>query len=401
MNRITIHLSLLVGCFLTLFSACQKDQLPTNPAASVEEADAAINDILKKEGLMGLSVAVVKNDKLVFSKGYGFVNQETKQPATNESIFLIASISKTITGMAVMQLVEQGKLGLDTDINNYLPFKLTNPKNPNATITCRHLMTHTATIVDAHYEQVANPALYTFGGDPTLSLADFARAFFVPGGTYYSPNSFGSGNPGGQYEYTNLGIALLGYVVEAVAKKPFDQYTNEMIFGPLGMTKTSWRLRDLPAAELAMPYTDKNKPYGHYTFADYPNGGLRTTVNDLSKFLRAIMLGGVFNGKRVLSVTSVAELERIQYPTLPGAERQGLVWGYVSPADVGASPAQGLPAQVFGHAGGEQGVFTLMFFDPVSRAGAIIFTNEDIASEQGYQRLIDLELSLIQLGAAQ
>jgi len=306
MNRLITYRALLMGCFLTLFSACQKEQIPTNPSASIEQADATINNILKKERLMGVSVAVVKNDKLVFSKGYGLANQETKQPATNESIFLIASISKTITGMAVMQLAEQGKLGLDTDINQYLPFKLTNPKNPNAIITCRHLMTHTATIVDAYYEQVANPALYTFGGDPTLSLADFARAFFTPGGTYYSPNTFGSGSPGGRYEYTNLGIALLGYIVEAVARKPFDQYTNEMIFRPLGMTKTSWRLRGLPAAELAMPYTDGNKPYGHYTFADYPNGGLRTTVNDLSKFLRAVMLGGAFEGRRVLSAGSVA-----------------------------------------------------------------------------------------------
>ena len=391
---------MFLSCFLTVFSACQKGQIPASPT-SIEQADATINDILKKEGLTGLSVAVVKNDKLVFSKGYGFANQEAKQPATSESIFLIASISKTIIGMAAMQLVEQGKLGLDTDINQYLPFKLTNPKNPNAIITCRHLMTHTATLVDAHYEQVANPALYTFGADPTLSLADFARAFFVTGGTYYSPDSFESGNPGGQYEYTNLSIALLGYLMEVVAPKPFDQYANKLIFRLLSITKTSWRLRDLPAAELDMPYTDQNKPYGHYTFADYPNGGLRTTVNDLLKFMRAVMPGGAFEGKRVLTKTSVAELKRIQYPTLAGAERQGLVWDYVRPADVGASPAPGLPAEVFGHAGREQGVFTLMFFDPVTRAGAIIFTNEDIATEQGYQRLIDLKLPLIQLGAAQ
>lgn len=101
---------------------------------------------------MGLSVAVVKNDELVFSKGYGLANQETKRPATDESIFLIASISKTVTGMAVMQLAERGKLGLDTDINQYLPLKLTNPKKPNAIITCRHLTTYTATIVDGHYD---------------------------------------------------------------------------------------------------------------------------------------------------------------------------------------------------------------------------------------------------------
>ncbi len=385
MKRMFTPYTLLLGILLTVVSACREKEpaTPANAALTIEQADATINDIIKQEGLMGLSVAVVKGDKLVFSKGYGLANQETNQPATNESIFLIASISKTATGMAAMQLVEQGKLSLDTDINQYLPFKLTNPKNPQAVITCRHLMTHTATVVDAHYNQVANPALYTFGSDPTLSLADFTRAFFVPGGTYYSPDSFGAGSPGGRYAYTNLGIALLGYIVEVVAKKPFDQYTNDMIFAPLGMTKTSWRLRDLPAAGLAMPYNDQNKPYGHYTFADYPNGGLRTTVNDLSKFLRAVMLGGALNGKRVLSAAGIAEISRIQYPTLAGAERQGLIWGYVRPTDVGASPGPQLPTEVFGHAGGEQGVFTLMFFDPATRAGAIVFTNEDVASEKG------------------
>ena len=85
------------------------------------------------------------------------------------------------------------------------------------------------------------------------------------------------------------------------------------------MTRTAWRLRDLPATALAMPYSAERTPYGHYTFPDYPDGGLRTSVDDLSKFLRAVANGGALGGARILQPASVAEMLRVQYPAVPRA----------------------------------------------------------------------------------
>lgn len=351
-----------------------------------------IEDQMARHNFVGLSAAIVKDGRLIWSKGYGWANKEQQTPATDESIFLIASISKTITGVAAMQLVEQGKLDLDTDINDYLPFQLTNPHQPSAVLTCRHLMTHTSGIVDDHYNTVATQNLYYYGSDPKLSLADFCRAFFPPTGTYYNAGTFALTEPGLAFSYSNLGVALLGYIVERAAGQPFDQFTQTTLFGPLGMSKTSWRLQQLPAGELAMPYDEAGKPIGHYTFADYPNGGLRTNVKDLAAFLIMFMVGGTRRGQRILSQASVTEMARVQYPTVTGADRQGLIWG---------GAAYRTYSNLLGHNGGEQGVNTLMYYNQDTRTGFILLLNKTFTQESQYEGMLAIAGNLLAVGEKQ
>jgi CubicO group peptidase (beta-lactamase class C family) len=358
--------SLILVLFLFGISGCKEDVSPKNDKliSEVSQLDPFMTKLLTDYQTMSLSAAIVSADKLTWSNGYGFANKETGKQATAESIYLVASISKTVTGVAVMQLVEQGKINLDTDINSYLPFELINPKNPSSIITCRHLLTHTSGITDANLGNVYEDLLFV-NQDPTTSLAQVCEGFFIKSGAFYNEDTFSASASGTSFEYTNIGIALLGYVVEVVAKKPFYQFTKENIFEPLGMTRTSWRLADLPVAELAMPYDENNQPYGNYTFADYPNGGLFTSPNDLSKYLRAFMNGGILNGVRILTEASVTEMQKIQYPAIESI--QALAWN---------AEDYDLDRNLRGHLGAERGVATLMYFDQDSKVGVIAFMNK-------------------------
>ncbi|MDX2303948.1 MAG: serine hydrolase domain-containing protein [Microscillaceae bacterium] len=376
-------------CFIALTS-CKKDGASPKDGdliTKTSQLDAFLTKVMNDYNTVSLSATITKEDKLIWSKGYGFANKEANKIASNESIYMVASISKTVTGVAVMQLVEQGKINLDADINTYLPFEVKNPKNSASVITCRHLLTHTSGIVDNHLGEVYEQLLY-MDEDPTLSLAEVCEGFFTTNGDFYSPDTFTDKLSGAEFNYSNIGIALLGYVVEVVAQKPFYQFTKENIFEPLGMTRTSWRLADLPSADLAMPYDENNQPYGHYTLADYPNGGLFTTVDDLSKYLRAFVNGGILNGTRILNQASVTEMQKIQSPTI--APLQGLAWN---------ADNYDLNRNLRGHLGAERGVATLMYFDTDSKVGAIVFMNKLPESEEiGFEIVQKLLANLLNVG---
>jgi CubicO group peptidase (beta-lactamase class C family) len=337
-----------------------------------------------------ISAAIVRVDSLIWSKSIGTANKALNTKATNDTAFLIASISKTVTAVAAMQLVETGKLDLDRDINTYLDFKIVSPKQPTAIITLRHLLTHTSGITDDYYSQVAEPALYYKDIDPSVSLRDICRAFFLTGGQYFNTMTFAATAPGTQFSYSNIGIMLVGYLVERAAGFDFAVYCRERIFRPLGMTKTSWRVADFSPRDLAMPYDGEGLPLGNYTFADYPDGALRTTVKDLSQFLRAFILKGSFNGQTILKSTSVDEMRRVQFPKLTGAETQGLVWAGTGDAFPNLS--------LVGHAGAEQGVSTGMFFDPDTGVGAIFFQNRLAQTEEEQTAAVTLFSDLIRAG---
>jgi CubicO group peptidase (beta-lactamase class C family) len=165
-----------------------------------------------------------------------------------------------------------------------------------------------------------------------------------------------------------LASALVGYLVERISQTPFDTYCKNNIFLPLGMTKTEWRLANTPISELVVPYSadipNQNNP--HYTFPDYPNGGLRTTTLDLANFLRAIIQNGTLNGTQILSASSMMQMETLQF----GSTEQCLSFYYDS--------ING--KRVLGHTGGEKGVTTAMYYDTDTNIGVIVFNNDDDAN---------------------
>ncbi|OSZ82549.1 hypothetical protein CAP35_04580 [Chitinophagaceae bacterium IBVUCB1] len=347
---------LLVGLF-----SCKKDEDLT--VSSKDELEQKLKAELEGKGFPSISYSVVKNDKVVYSGAMGYADKNNKIPATDNTRYLVASVSKTITAVAVMKLVEQSLIGLDDDINQYLPFSVRNPNFPNDKITLRMLLSHRSSISDDHQETFN---LDCYGTDCAMSLEQYFNAVFISTGQYYSANNFSNSKPGAAEDYSNLGSALIGYMVERIAKTPFNIYCKNNIFTPLGMNKTEWRLANTPISELAVPYSDEIKsPNPHYTFPDYPNGGLRTTVSDLSIFLRMVMLNGSINKIRILSESTMAAMKTLQF----GSAEFCLSFYY--------DTYNG--KRVLGHSGGEKGVTAEMFYDTNTNVGVIVFSNEEDA----------------------
>jgi CubicO group peptidase (beta-lactamase class C family) len=334
-----------------------------------------------------LGVAITKGDKLIAARGYGFANAATQTPATADSVFAVASISKTITAVAALQLVEAGKLDLDADVSRYLPYKLTNPLVPGAIITARHLLTHSSGIVDDYYYTTtqAEDVYYSFGKDSPVPLATLVSTLLAPNGRNFSALSFRATAPGTAIEYSNLAVALLGVVIERIAQTSFEIYTRDKIFRPLGMTRTGWRLADFAAADVVLPLKSDGTSYGRYTFPNLPASSLLTTPNDLSVFLRAIAMGGTLQGVQILKSTTVAEMIRPQFPAVEGGDHQGLVW---MDFPVGGRP-------VWGHTGGEIGIQTMFGFDPVTKVGAVFFMNRDFPEDADLGAIVDGVYALV------
>lgn len=379
---------LLHAGIVVLLAGCGGGSGSSAPKIDTGRAAALISDFATQTNRSSVAAAVIKQGTLLWSQGVGTANKALSTKATDDTVYLVASVSKVITAAAAMQLVETGKLNLDADINTYLPFKVVNPELPTAVITMRHLLSHTSGIVDDYYNAVSYPALYYRDADPDISLADWSRAMFTASGSLYSRASFTANAPGTQYSYCNIAYALAGYIVEVVSGEPFDDYCRRHIFEPLGMTSSSWRVRDFAAARMGMPYDLDGSALGNYTFADYPDGGLRTTAKDLSRFLRAMILDGSLEGHTILKPASVAEMRRPYFSTAGGAAWQGLGWE--------AGPA-GPYTVLIGKAGAERGVSAAMAYNPATNAGAIILTNKGFDSDADANAMQSLMVSLVGL----
>ena len=254
-----------------------------------KEAENQIAKYIIDSHVPGIAYCVVKGEQMIWSGGAGWANMEEKIPMSIDGIMNIASISKTFTATAVMQLWEKGLLNLESDVNTYLPFPVRNPRHPDVPITIFQLLTHTSSIADGKsYDASYAP------GDPSVSLEDWIQNYLIPKGKYYMAKSnFHSWKPGSGNAYSNIGFGLLGYIVEQVTNTPFNLYCNTNILDPLGMNNSAWFLSEIDTQNHITPYRDQ-KPLELYSFPNYPDGLMRTSVRELSYFLLAIMNGGEY-----------------------------------------------------------------------------------------------------------
>ena len=235
----------------------------------------------------GLGTAAIHQGEIVWARGFGRANIATGLLATADTPFMLASVSKTVMAVALMQVWEQGKFGLDDDVNILLPFPVRNPNFRDDPITPRQLLTHTPSFRD---NWGTLTPLYVHGDSP-ISLETVCHDYFAPGARYYErKKNFHTYGPGTRYSYCNIGATLAGYLVEAITGKPFDQWCIHNIFKPLGMDNTSWHLAGLDPNEVTMPYRYKPSgyyPYGHHGYPDYPDGQFRTSARSPSSLLRS------------------------------------------------------------------------------------------------------------------
>jgi CubicO group peptidase (beta-lactamase class C family) len=282
------------------------EAVPAVPAHPLEKADveAFFDGILplqlERSDVAGATVMVMQDGNVLLEKGYGYADAKAKKPVDpNATIFRLASISKLFTWVSVMQLEEQGKLNLDTDINQYLDFQI----RPafNKPVTLRNLMTHTG-----GFEEVLNDIIVV---DPkqTVSLRDDLiqnqpKRLFPPGQVS---------------AYSNYGVGLASYIVQRASGKPFEQYVQEHIFAPLAMTHSSFRqpleksLASLPSEGYRSNTT--KPPVGFEMLNPVGAGGLSSTASDMGRFGQALLNGGELDGKRILKPETLARMWTPQF----------------------------------------------------------------------------------------
>jgi len=300
---------------------------------SLESPDGDTSFNLKMRLMMrfarmsSLSIAIVKNDSIVWYQGYGFSDRLLLQRPNKDTLYMVGSTSKTITATALMQLYENESYDFDLDdnVSEWLPFDFKNPKYPDVNITFRMLLAHQSSIYDYGLSELK----YLFSYRPF----SYVEEILMPYGEDYHPEYWGDYPPGTGANYSNFGFILLGYIIERMTGQSFEQYCQDQIFKPLGMKNTSFSMENLDKSNLAAPYFWIGGVYTRIPKTDFvfydPAGGLYTTVEDLSHLFIAHQNGGVYNDVEILDNSTLDLMHTVQYPdSIPyaGVLRFGLGW---------------------------------------------------------------------------
>jgi CubicO group peptidase (beta-lactamase class C family) len=374
-NRIASVIAAAALCLLTVpLALATQSQAPLPVDATL---DGFIMQRMDEAGIVGLGAAIIVDKRVVWSQGYGFADRETATPFTPDTVMNIGSISKTITGVAMMHAVQEGKLSLDEDINHYLPFKVSNPHYPQEKITLRQLATHTSGITDSWpvYRRT-----YHYGGDAPQALGEFLAGYFTPGGAHYSTDNFLNARPGRLREYSNIGAGLAGYIVEMAVKAPLNLYSKRHIFTPLQMDNTAWFLSEVPKAKHSRLYVAQDGlsiPIPLYGATTYPDGGVRTSVADLSKFFIALLNDGHYEDTAILHKPMVDQMLSFQYTDANKPENVNL-----AEDNSGLFWATKRNLTWIGHGGSDPGVKTEMLADLSKEIGVILFSNTSLSGQE-------------------
>jgi CubicO group peptidase (beta-lactamase class C family) len=269
--------------------------------------DALIPSQLRNRNIAGAVISVVKDGQLLFQKGYGYADVEENKPVLpDETLFRPGSISKLFTATAVMQLVEQGKLDLDRDVNDYVDFAI--PKTYQQPVTLRQLLTHTA------------------GFEETLKNLFVANERDIKPLRTYLVNEMPARifPPGKIPSYSNYGFTLAGYIVERVSGEKFERYIENHILKPLGMNHSTFD-QPLPAQlapQMSKGYLSASKKPRDFEWVQAaPAGALTTTAADMTRFMLAFLQDGAVDGVSILKPETVRQMETRQFefhPMLPG-----------------------------------------------------------------------------------
>ncbi len=271
--------------------------------AALHLLDVWLQAQVELRALPSLAVGIVYDQQLLWSKGYGYADLATQRPADLHTVYRIASITKLFTATALMQLRDAGALQLDDPVAKHLPwFQVQNPFDDAPAITIRHLLTHAAGL--------PREAAFPYWADRNFPTAEQMRAAL--------PSQSLALLPGTQWKYSNLGLALAGEIVEAVAGMPYAAYVQQHILDPLGMTQTyvqptpetpnlatGYGLRPAQGPREVVPFTDCK--------GITPAANMASCVADLAKFAMLQLRGGPAGGAQILKGASLREMHQIHY----------------------------------------------------------------------------------------
>lgn len=418
-RRSLLGLALLGGMNRVLAAAPASNG--AGPHAELDAELAAIADN-KACQLASLSVLAIRRGNVVYQKQFGqrFLGALgiAPKPANERTMYRIASISKMMTTLAALRLVEEGKLALDTDISDYLGYILRNPYHPNRELTLRSLLTHTSSLRD--------DAGYSWPCDIAL------KSVLLPGGKYYGTGNMWARNapPGDFFTYSNLGWGLIGTMMERVTGERFDLLMKRLLLDPLGMhggynpsefsaedtanLATLYRKRttDTEIWNAAGPWIAQvddvsvrppQRPVGIDSYIVgtnatpfSPTGGLRVSAADLGKVMLMLMNDGIHEGRRILKSASLQRMFTRQWTYDGnggnGDSERGLYnrWGmgnqqFPDRPGTGMQVVEGGGFSGVGHLGEAYGLISSFIFDPVTRNGMIMLIGGVSSDPEAYK----------------
>jgi CubicO group peptidase (beta-lactamase class C family) len=383
MLRLAIIASML-GCTSMQYPATPPG---TSSTAITSSLDSTLAQLFALDLAPGMSIAVVRDTQVIYAKGFGWADVEARRPVTPQTIFYIASTTKSFTGLAATLLDEQGRIDLDAPLSRYLPTaKLQAPLDPDS-ITLRSLLSHTHGIGND------GPIVFrtAFTGEHTNDQLLTLLAAHPP------QTSGGQVSRG--YVYGNIGYNVAALAMDVTLRESWRDVLQRTIFQPLGMTSTSAYVSRMPRERLAQPYRWEptgfaRLPYGKGDGNMQAAGGLVSTAADMARWLEAHINGGVVDGRRIFSATAIAETHRRQ-ATLSQNPRGLALNGYGFGWQIGTLG----PDTILNHGGGFSGFSTSMSFMPQRRIGVVVMANDNgtgsaltaLAARAVYAKLISGE----------
>lgn len=327
------------------------------------QAEVCIRDLMQQSQVMGLSVSVVKKNKIIYTHSFGLKDSANNTPLTNDCLFRIASISKSFSATSIMQLAEARKLSLDDDISNLIGFKIRNPKFPETVITLRMVMSHRSSLNDSQ-------GYFTLDVINPDKNPDWEKCY----------NDY---QPGTDYMYCNLNYNMVGTIIEKKSGERFDQYVRHHILDPLGLYggycvdsldssrfATIYEYDDSLKKFIASPgaYAPRREEINNYVMGYStpifsPTGGMKISAHDLAQYMIMHMKKGRHKGKRIISKKSA---QQMQMP-VDEKEEYGLA---ISTTD------KLIPGKTMkGHTGSAYGLYSAMFFHPKEKFGIVVISN--------------------------
>ncbi|MFJ8525361.1 serine hydrolase [Bacillus cereus] len=351
-------------CFLLVFLGSNYSKAETvapitlNPKDVEAFTNKVIPEKMKKENAAGVALVVVKDNQILFQKGFGFSDKEKNTPIDpKKTVFRLASISKVFTASAVMQLVEQGKIDLNKDIVNYMG-GLKYQNNMGEPVTMEHLLTHTTGFdyvdprpEDIHYQENDYTMLKDYVED---NMPTVVR------------------KPGDTYTYDNFASMLQGYIVQNLTNTPFYKYMAKNIFYPLEMHNSSFVMTNFIKEKLATGYDANGNaiPFYQTRPTDMPQGSMFSTGSDVANFMIAQLNDGKFKNNHILQKETVEDMQKTKFALHPKYPNMTYGFEFFSPQSHNGQ-------YVFGKGGNIPGFSSLMWLIPEHKIGVFVVTNKD------------------------
>lgn len=333
--------------------------------AQSQTIEEELQSIMKQYKGVGLGVAVVKDNQLIYTHSFGWKDREKQIPLQNDDLFRIASISKSFSATTIMHLVEEGKVSLDDKVSDLVGFEVKNPKYPDTDITLKMLLSHSSSLNDSQ-------GYFTLDVINPEKNPDVAKAY----------NDY---KPGTEYEYCNLNFNMVGVIIERLTGVRFDKYVHDLILKPLHIyggyyadeldadkfaqvylyNDSSKTLEVEPAAYRSLKEDLKDYTIGYDAPKFSPTGGMKISAPGLAKIMMMHMNYGTVDGVRIISEESS---KLMQTPVIKANETKSAYYGLAMHMRDDLIPG----VTMTGHTGSAYGLYSLMYFNAKEKYGIVL-----------------------------